>query len=222
VQQIDKVAVVPNETGQQQSIQWKSLPDLKTVERTMEALGQRGIHAEFVTDKQKALSKLVELIPAGAEVMTASSRTLEEIGFLQLLKSNIHGWKNLKSVILAEADPAKQMQLRARSVLSEYFLGSVHAITQAGEVVTASASGSQLSAYAFTSRNVVWVVGTQKIVSTLEEGLRRVREYSLPLEEQRMKSVGYPGSFVGKMLIFERETPRRNVNLIFVNELLGF
>jgi len=96
-------------------------------------------------------------------------------------------------------------------------------VTQSGEIIIASATGSQLPAYAFSSDNVIWVVGTQKIVPNLEDGLRRVREYCLPLEDKRMKSLGYSGSTLGKILILERETvPNRKVTLIFVNEKLGF
>jgi len=220
MQMSGKVTTASGPVGSQPSL-WNRLPDTTTVEETVEALKQRGIHAEFVPDGAKALSRLSELIPSGAEVMTAGSRTLDEIGFTQLLKSGTHGWKNLKDAIMAEKDPAKQMELRSHAIASDYFLGSVHAVTHEGEVVAASATGSQLAAYAFSAKNVVWVVGTQKIVPTLEDAFRRVREHSLPLEDQRMKSLGYPGSYLGRILIFEKET-RRNISLIFVNEQLGF
>lgn len=197
------------------------MPSPEIIDETIEALTQHGIRAEMVADGSKALSRLVELIPAGAEVMTGGSRTLDEIGFTGLLKSGAHSWKNMKAAVLAGTSPAKQMELRLRSTLSEYFLGSVHAVTHSGEVLTASASGSQLSAYAYGAKNVIWVVGTQKIVPTLEDALKRIRGYALPLEDQRMKSLGNPGSYIGKILIFERET-RRNIRLIFVNEQLGF
>ena len=63
----------------------------------------------------------------------------------------------------------------------------------------------------------------QKIMPNFDEAMKRVKEYVLPLEDSRMKSTGAPGSQIGKMLIFERETmPNRKINLIFVNEVLGF
>ncbi|MDA4122497.1 MAG: lactate utilization protein [Thaumarchaeota archaeon] len=201
---------------------WTTPADIGTVERTIAALKERGIQADFALTRAEALGRLTELIPAGSEVMTGSSKTLEEIGFLETLKSGSHSWKNLKAEILAEKDQAKQMELRQRSVLTQYYLGSVHAVTESGQVLIASAGGSQLAAYAAGAKNVIWVVGTQKIVPNLDDGLARIREHSLPLEDQRMKSVGYPGSFVGKILIVEKETPYQNVRLIFVNESLGF
>jgi len=204
-------------------MKWGKLADRARVRRTMEALRGRGIYAEFLEKKEAAFERLTEIIPDGAEIMTGGSTTLDEIGFVDFLKSGKHKWKNLKDKILSEKDPIKQGELRRKSVTAEYYIGSVHAVTQSGEIMIASATGSQLPAYAFSSDNVIWVVGTQKIVPNLEDGLRRVREYCLPLEDKRMKSLGYSGSTLGKILIFERETlPNRKVTLIFVNEKLGF
>ena len=222
MQNSESAMTAPVAKDSPRSISWTGLADSGTVGRTIEALGQRNIHAQSVSDEKEALARLVELIPSGSEVMTGGSKTLEQIGFLDLLKSGDHGWKNLKADVLSEKDPAKQAELRSRTTLSQYFVGSVQAVTQSGEVVIVSAGGSQISAYASGAKNVIWVVGTQKIVPALEDALRRVREHALPLEDQRMKSLGYPGSFVGKILIFERQAPGRNIHLIFVDRPLGF
>jgi L-lactate utilization protein LutC len=191
------------------------------VAKTIEALKARGISAELVADRPRALEAVKRLIPDGAEVMTGSSKTLEEIGFVDLLKSGARPWKNLKAAIQAETDPSRQMDLRRKAALSQYFLGSVHAVTESGEAIIVSGGGSQLAPYAYTAQKVIWVVGTQKIVPTLEEGLRRVREHSLPLEDRRMKALGYPGSAIGKILIVERERPGR-IHTVFVSEAIGF
>jgi len=204
-------------------MKYDTLASKETVEKTMKALKPRGINAEFVNKKEDALNRLEKLIPSGAEVMTGGSTTLDQIGFTELLKSGKHPWKNLKGAILAEKDPAKQTELRKKSVTSEYMIGSVHAVVETGEVLVVNASGSSIPAYSFSSDNVIWVVGTQKIVPTVEEGFRRLREYCFPLEDKRMKSIGYPGSALGKFLLFEREIlENRKVTLIFVNEKLGF
>ena len=204
-------------------MKWAELADEDTVKRTSNALRTRGVRVEFLQTREEALKRLMELIPPRAEVMTGSSTTLKEIGFVDLLNSGKHQWNNLKDAIVKEKDPSKQLELRKRSTSAEYFLGSVHAVSQAGEVITASNTGSQLPAYAYTSNNVVWVVGVQKIVLNRDEGMKRVREYCLPLEDNRMKQAGFEGSAIGKILIFEKETlPNRRITLIFVNEKLGF
>lgn len=204
-------------------IKWSELADEDTIKRTSDALRARGVRVEFLQTREEALKRLIELIPPGAEVMTGSSTTLMEIGFVNLLKCGKHQWNNLKDAIFKEKDPLKQMELRKRSVSADYFLGSVHAVTQPGEVIIASNTGSQLPSYAYSSNNVVWVVGAQKIVLNLEEGMKRVKEYCLPLEDKRMKQASFAGSAIGKILIFEREAiPNRKITLIFVNEKLGF
>ncbi len=95
------------------------LASQETVDKTMKALKPRGINAEFVNKKEDALNRLKKLIPSGAEIMTAGSTMLDQIGFTELLKSGKHPWKNLKDAILSEKDPAMQMELRKRSVTTE-------------------------------------------------------------------------------------------------------
>jgi len=204
---------------------YTTLPTPDSLQRTMDAVKARGITVELVATKEAALARLQALIPAGAVVMTAGSVTLTQIGFDALLISGNHPWRNFKAELLAEKDPVKQSALRLQGITAEYFLGSVNAIAETGELVFASATGSQLPAYAFSSRNVIWVAGAQKITPTLEDALRRVREVALPMEDQRQKSFGNKnGSIIGRILIFEREPAylRRNLVLILVNEVLGF
>jgi len=204
-------------------MEYETLASDDSVERTKQAAESRNIHTEYVSSKDDALKRVQNLIPAGAQVMTGGSETLQEIGFIDLLKSGNHPWNNLKDKIMAEKDEARQAELRIQSVLSEYFLGSVHAIAETGELVFASATGSQLPSYVYTSRNVIWIAGTQKIVPTLADAIQRVEEYVLPREDARMKSEGYSGSVIGKLLIFKFEIdPNRNLKLILVPEKLGF
>lgn len=204
---------------------YATLPSQEHIQRTLRAVKEHGISAELVDTKEDALARVQALIPAGAVVMTAASVTLQQIGFETLLISGNHPWRNFKADLLAEKDPMKQMAMRRQGTLAEYYLGSVNALTETGELIFASGSGSQLPAYAYSSRNVIWVVGAQKITPTLDEALRRIREYVLPLEDQRMKSVGNAaGSRINRILILENEPAylRRNLTLILVNQLLGF
>lgn len=197
------------------------LADKTTLQATIKSLQKRNIEVFVVDNKNKALEKAKNLIPQGSEVMTGSSTTLDQIGFTDLLKSGKHPWKNLKEEIVNEKDPEKQNALRVKSSAAEYFLGSVHAITKEGEVLIASASGSQLPAYAFSSPHVIWTVGTQKIVPTFAIAIERIEKYTFPLEDKRMKSIGYPGSAVNKILVIRGEFGKR-IKMILVKEVLGF
>lgn len=204
---------------------YDALASAEAVARTMKALAERGHLPELVGTRTEALARIKDLIPPGASVMNGSSRTLEEIGFIDLLKQGGHGWNNLHGAILAEKDPAKQAVLRKQAVLSDFYLGSAHAIAETGEIVVASNSGSQLPHLVFTSPNLILVVSTKKIMPDLNTALSRLREHVYPLEDARMKSVGVAaGSFISKLLIIYKEQVfmGRKSRVIFVNEDLGF
>ena len=203
---------------------YDKLASVESVSVLEKALTANGFLPETVATGADALTRIKELIPKGASVMNGSSRTLEEIGFIEYLKGGKHSWNNLHDGILSEKDPAKQAELRKYSVVSDFYVGSVHAISETGELVIASASGSQMPHLAFTSPNLILVVSTQKIVPTLADARERIAKYVFSLEDERMKSVGYPGSLLGKELILHKEHPMmgRKVHVILVNQKLGF
>lgn len=204
-------------------LDYSALATQEQIERVAAAVTARGVNVEVLDTGADALARVKQLIPAGATLSTGASLTLRQIGLEDLLISKQHPWVNLKDAVLAETDKTRQAELRRQSILAQYFLGSVHAIAETGEIVVASATGSQLAPYAYASPNIIWVAGAQKITPTLEDAIRRVREYNFPREDQRMKETGASGSLMGKLLIFEREAPflNRHVTLLLVKEVLG-
>ena len=104
----------------------------------------------------------------------------------------------------------------------EYMIGSVQAVTEDGEVIIASKTGSQMSGYAAAAAHVIWVVGTQKIVPTIEDGMKRIEEYVLPLENARaLKAFGVASS-INKVLVVNKEFKPGRTTMILVKEKLGF
>lgn len=201
---------------------WNAVPSEETIQATLQAVKGRGFEAFLVANRAEALNKVQELIPRGASVMAGASVTLDEIGFTDYLKSGQHPYQNLKVAILAEKDPGKQALLRRQSVTADYYLGSVQAIAQSGEIVSCDASGSRTGPYSYGPGKVLWVAGVNKIVLDLAQALRRVREHCVPLEDKRMKSLGYPGTTLARILIFEREIFPQRTTLVLVREKLGF
>ena len=100
--------------------------------------------------------------------------------------------------------------------------GSVQAVTEDGQVLVASNSGSQLGPYAVGAGKVIWVVGSQKIVKDLIEGLKRILEYCLAREEAHMQQLYKIGTSVNKLLIVSRELRPGRITMIIVKEELGF
>jgi len=200
------------------------LASAASIDTTASALTAHSFEPIRVTSKEEALAKIHELIPAGASVMNGASQTLHEIGYIDVLKSAKHPWRNLHDAILAEKDAAKQAQLRRESVGSDFYLGSLHALTEEGELMISSNTGSQLPHLAFTSPNLILVVGANKIVPTIAEGFKRIEKHVIPLEDVRMKAEYGVGTMHNKTLILRGENPMmgRKVRVIIVNERLGF
>jgi LUD domain len=201
---------------------WNRIPDQAVIDRAIAGLRARNFNPVLVEDKKEALAKLQQMVPAGAEVMTGSSTTLIEIGLIDLLKEGKHPWRAWKDRILAEKDQAKQTDLRRASTTSEYFLGSVQAVTETGQVLGVDASGSRQGAYVFGAKHVIWVAGVNKIVFDLDMAFRRLHEHIVPLEDARMKKTGAPGTFIGKMVVYEREGIPDRISTIVIREKLGF
>jgi L-lactate utilization protein LutC len=203
---------------------YSTIASEESISNVVSGLTPRNFEPIIVNNKEEALTKIKELIPQGASVMNGSSKTLEQIGFIDYLKAGTHGWNNLHEAIIAEKDPAKQAEMRKQAVLSDYYLGSVHALTEEGEMVIASNTGSQLPHIVFTSPNLILVVGAQKITPTLSEAFKRLEEYVVPLEDERMKGVYGQGTHKSKTVILHYENPimNRKVRVIIVKESLGF
>lgn len=203
---------------------FNTLADTATITKTIDALKGRGFDAEIVQTGAEALERVKALIPAGVSIMNGSSTTLNQIGFVDYLKEGTHGWNNLHDAILAEKDPDKQAALRAQSVISDYFVYGVHAISAEGHLVFGNASGSAFGPLSFTAKNLVLVAGVNKIVPTLDNAFARIREHVFPLEDQRMKSTSGMGSIVAKLLVLEHEPAfmGRTVRIVLINETLGF
>lgn len=203
---------------------FNELANEESIEKTTAALNSHGINTFVVNSGKEAHEKVLELIPRGVSVMNGSSRTLEQIGFIEHLKSSDHGWDNQHETILTEKDPTKQATLRKQALLADYYLGSVHAVTEEGEFVVASNTGSQLPHIVYSSSNIILVVGAQKIVSNLAEAMERLTEYVVPLEDDNMRKKYGMGTKVNKILIVKGENPmaKRKVTIILVKENLGF
>ncbi|MGI0100127.1 MAG: lactate utilization protein [Candidatus Micrarchaeaceae archaeon] len=201
-------------------MEWEELADDKTVDETAGALRKRGFEVTVVDSGEDARNKVLEFIPKGAEVMHVSSTTLGEIGITKHLQESGE-YDELGKRIRGIKDEKERNELRKRSLGPEYVVGSVQAVTRGGQIMIASATGSQISSYVFGAAHVVWVISTQKIVGNLDDAFKRIYEYALIRESERMQKAHGMSSSVNKILIYERDKPGR-VRIILVKERLGF
>jgi acyl-CoA hydrolase len=164
---------------------------------------------------------VLDLIPTGAEVYNSPSRTLELIGLAEDIEHATR-FHSVRARLHMLDRVTQRSEMRKLGASPDVLVGSVHAITEQGEVLIASAVGSQLGPAASGAGLVVWVVGTQKLVRTLEDGFRRIREYSYHLENERTQQVYGQASAIHKLLIVNGEATAGRISIILVKENLGF
>ncbi len=184
-------------------------------------LRTRGFEADYVPTGAEARERILEMIPHGTTVMTGSSMTLDELGIIEALSHP--DYQYLQPKIRAERDAGRRDRLRAEALAASWFLGSVNAITQDGVLVAADGSGSRVAGYAFGPENVVIVVSINKVVPSLEDATRRIREIVTPMEARRMARLNHGGTTApNKWLIYERELFPGRTHVLLVGEPLGF
>ncbi|WP_332448479.1 lactate utilization protein [Methanoculleus sp.] len=201
---------------------WDRIPDDATINRTVEAIRARNINVILTSTPEEGLRAVVDLLPEGAEVMFGSSTTLAEMGFDRAMKENRKGWHDYHAVITAENDEKKRHALRRKSVAADYYLSGVQAIAESGEVIGCDKTGSRMGAWPHAAAHLILVSGANKIVPTVDDALRRCREYCLPLENQRSQHVYGIGSYIGKHVILDKEDADGRVSLVLIKERLGY
>jgi len=115
----------------------------------------------------------------------------------------------------------QKQEIRKLIAAPDYMLGSVSAVTRDGILVAASATASQLGPYAVGGGKVILVVGSQKVVPDLDSAFARIREYVLPWEDSQVQAAMGINSFVGKILIIEREWVAGRITVLLVQQPVG-
>jgi hypothetical protein len=198
-----------------------TLADEARVKRTATALEGNGISVLRAANAAEAKRIVLGLIPEGSQVHHGASQSLEVSGITdEIEKSGRYDF--LRPRIWSMDRKTQADEIRRLSSAPDVMLGSVHAVTETGSLMTASMGGSQLGPYVSGAGRVILLVGTQKIVSDLEEGLRRIDEYAFPLEDARAQAAYGIHSAVNKVLIINREIAPGRITVVFVDEVLGF
>jgi hypothetical protein len=198
-----------------------TLTDDERVTRTAAALEASGIRVLRAANAAEAKRVVLDLIPDGSQIHSGASQSLEVSGILGEVEGSSR-YDALRPQIWSLDRETQADEIRRLSAAPDLMLGSVHAVTESGSLVAASASGSQLGPYASGAGKVILVVGTQKIVSDLEDARRRIDEYAFPLEDARAQAAYGVRSGVNKVLIINREWTPDRTTVVLVDQALGF
>src|SRR5277367_3475643 len=198
-----------------------TLPDEDALQATVTALEEHGFSVEVVGDLDAARQAVLARIPEGSSVMTNASVTLDQTGIADAINDGASRWESARNKMFALDFATQAQQMKAIGGQPDYALGSVHAITRDGTLVIASASGSQLASYAWGAANVIFVIGMQKLVPTLDAARERIYQHSLVLEDARAIAAYGQHSSVGKILEIHQELPGR-IHIVLVRQVVGF
>jgi len=197
-----------------------TLPDEQVIASAVTALEEHGFSVEVVDDLDAARQAVLARIPHGSSVMTNTSVTLDQAGIADTINDG-ERYDSARNRMFALDFATQAQEMKAIGGQPEYAVGSVHAVTRDGTLVIASASGSQLASYAWGAANVIFVVGAQKLVPTLEAAHERIYQHSLVLEDARAIAAYGQHSSVGKILEIHQELPGR-IHIVLIRQVVGF
>jgi hypothetical protein len=200
---------------------WGTRADDVRVKRTMAALAANGITVLRASDAAAAKRIVLDLIPDASPVHQGASQTLDVLGITYEIEKSGR-YAALRPRIWSMDRETEADEIRRLGAAPDVMLGSVHAVTETGSLLAASMSGSQLGPYVSGAGRVILVVGTQKIVTGLEEGLLRINEYAWRLEDARAQAAYGIHSAVNKVVIINREITPGRISVVLVDEVLGF
>jgi len=191
-----------------------------TVQRVAGAIRANNIEVRVVDTGEDARRGVLQLIPLGAEVHSGKSKTLVDTGlWAELFESGRYDALRPKYMKMDRA--TQEREIRKMISAPDYMVGSVHAITEAGDLVTASATASQLGPYAVGAGKLILVAGSQKIVPDLDAALKRIEEVVRPWEDASVMERMKTHTIVGKILIIRREWQPGRTTVFLVREPLG-
>lgn len=167
-----------------------------------------------------------ESVSWGDSISMVSSGILQEIEGL----SHIRLIKTFEKGIPRE----EIIERRRQALLVDLFLTGSNAVTEDGKLINLDMVGNRVAGLTFGPRHVVIVVGRNKIVATVEEGMKRVKNYSAPMNAMRHEGLktpciktGYcadcksPDRICNTWTITEKSFPKGRIKIILVNEDLG-
>lgn len=202
----------------------------KQAESLIPRFAKRNIEAVYCENAEDAKELVLSMIPEGSTVTSGGSRTLEETGILEELKSSRYNY-----IARCYSSDPKEVQARfAQQVQSDYYLLSTNAFTASGELVNIDATSNRLAMLLHGPRNVIIVAGMNKLAMTIEDALNRVHNLAAPPNAARLNkktpctATGFCGDCHGSDTICCQEVITRHsmipgrIKIVLVGERLGF
>jgi len=130
--------------------------------------------------------------------------------------------------------PEEGLHRRRRALTADLFVTGSNAVTQSGMLVNLDMVGNRVGALTFGPKNVIVLVGRNKIVDDIEDAMFRIKNYAAPVNAARLDKktpcvkTGYcddcksPDRICNTWTITEKSFPKGRVKVVLINEDLGF
>ena len=198
--------------------------------RVVKALEARNMEAYYAETREEAVRRALELIPEGSTINMGGSASVRECGLTDAVCSG--------NYIFYDRDraetPEEKTEIALKAFTCDWYLGSVNAMTKDGVIVNVDGNANRIAAYAFGTKNVLLIVGMNKVVKTEEDAMHRARNEAAPINAQRF---GIDTPCVKNGSCFDCKSPEciccqimitrfsripKRIKVILVDENLGF
>jgi hypothetical protein len=160
--------------------------------KLVKALQNRRFEAWYVEDPKAAADKVFSLIAVGSSISWGGSLTEETLGLTRLARA-----KGYTVIDRDAVPPEERMETMRRALLADTFLCSANALSEDGQLVNIDGFGNRVAAMIFGPKQVIVVVGMNKVVKTLEDAYTRARTIAAPLNTQRFPGKKTPCNETG-------------------------
>ena len=156
------------------------------MEKLINSFKNCGYDAHFVKTKEEAFELSKTYIKSGMSVGLGGSVSVQEIGLLDYLlnKKDITLFNQYEDGISMD----ENIHRRRQGLVSDIFVTSTNAITKDGKLVNADGSGNRVAAFSYGPKNVLVIVGINKIVEDVESGFKRVMEVAAVKNIERINN----------------------------------
>ena len=211
----------------------------ESVQKVVEALRKNRMLADYIATKEEVVPFVKALITEGSTVATGGSRTLDETGVTELLRSGTYTFYDRNNPALT---PAEKAEMTAKGATADVYLCSSNAVTEQGVLYNVDGFSNRVSAIANGPKKVIMVVGINKIVPNLDDAIRRVKTIAAPLNTKRLNCDTYclktgvcmgldgsmtdgchsPARICCSYLVSAQQRVENRIHVILVGEPLGF
>jgi hypothetical protein len=190
-----------------------------TLEALAERLRARNFEVVILDDGAAAKAEVLARVPEGSQVHTGKSKTLEDIGIFEEFMEN-EKYDFIRRRTLKMDRKTQLDEMRKAGAAPDIMVNSAHAVTEAGQIVMTSATGSQIGPIAYGAGKLILVIGSQKVVPDLNTALRRIEDYVIPYEEDRL-NVAHGVAKMNRTLILEGDHTPGRTTIILVRTPIG-